>query len=79
MHTLDQIQLDALEVEEKFTSTGKWEGKVEYGDRRKGKEESCSLGYAKETQNQNLNYMSKLIMNLSNKLVKLELVNKNTP
>lgn len=78
-YTLDQIQIDSLEVEENFISIGKWKGKTEYGDRRMGKEEANSLRHGKETQEQNIEEMNKLIINLSKNLVKLELENKNHP
>ena len=35
--TLDQIQIDALEVEANFTSIGKLRGRVDHGERRRGK------------------------------------------
>jgi len=76
-HSLDWIQIDALEVEANFTSNGKWRGRTDHGDRRRGKEEASSINQGKETQEQKLEEMNKLIRNLSNKLVKLELENKN--
>ena len=39
---LDLIQIDALYFEANFTSTGKWRGRTNHGDRRRGKEESSS-------------------------------------
>jgi len=36
-HTLDQLQVDALEVEENFTSTGKSRGKDEPIDKKRVK------------------------------------------
>lgn len=48
--TLDQIQIDALEVEEKLVSIGKWKGRVEYGDNIRGKEEFSSLGHEREAK-----------------------------
>lgn len=69
----------ALEVEANFTSTGKWKGKVEYGDRRRGNEEANSSVHVKETQEHKLEKMNKLIRNLSNELVKMELENKKPP
>lgn len=75
--TLDQIQTNALEVEANFISTGKWKGTVEYGDKRRGKEEASSPGHVKETKEHKLQEMNNLIRNLSKKLVKLKLDNKN--
>ena len=40
--SLDQIQTDALEVEAKFASTGKFKGKTEYEARRKCREEAST-------------------------------------
>ena len=48
--TLDQIQIDVVEVKENFTSARKFKGKVEHSDRRKGKEEANFFGQVKETQ-----------------------------
>ena len=58
--SLDQIQIDALEVEEKFTSNGNWKGKTEYGDMRRGKEESnlCNLSC-----NENMEYSTTKLIN----------------
>lgn len=77
-HTLDQIQTDALEVEANFTSTGKWKSKAKHGDRRRGKEETSSSSHARETQEQNLDEMNKLIRNMSKKLVNLKLERKKS-
>lgn len=76
--TLDRIQIDALEVKENFASTCKWKGKGEHG-RRRGKEEANSSDQIRDAQEQKLDEMNKLIRNLSNKLVKLDLENKDPP
>ena len=75
--TLDQIQTHALEFEQNFTSTRKWKGKVEYDDRRRGKEEIESLAHVKKTQKHKLEEMNKMLRNFCNKLVKMELDNNN--
>ena len=55
------------------------EREVEYSDRRRGKEKARSSGHVKETQEHKLDEMNKLIRNLSNKLLKLELENRKPP
>jgi len=77
--TLDQIQTEFLEIEANFASTGKLKGKVDHSDRTKGtkgKEEVNFSSQVKDIQDQKLDEMNKLIRNLSNKLVKLELEKK---
>lgn len=68
-----------MEVEANFTSTGKSRSKIDPGERKKGKEEATSSSHGRESQEQKLEEMDKLIKNLSNTLVKLELENKNLP
>lgn len=77
--SLDQIQTDALHIEAKFASTGKFKGKTEHEARRKKGEESSILNKERELQEHIIEEMNKLIKNLSNKLVKLESEAKKSP
>ena len=74
--TLDDAHSDALELEENFSSTGKLKGKAEQDTRRRGKEEVSTSNQDKDSDK--IEEMSKMIKNLSNKLVKLELETKNS-
>lgn len=77
--TLDQLQVNALEVEENFTSVEKSRSKDEPTKRKGGKEETSFSGQAKESPNLKREEMDKLIWSLSHKVVKLELENKSLP
>ena len=61
-----------LEVEENFSSTGKFKGKTEHEARRKKGEEASTSNQVRELHEHRIEEMNKLIKNLSNKLVKLE-------
>ena len=74
--TLDDAQSDALELEENFSFTGKLKVKAEQDTRRRGKEEVSTSNQDKDSKM--IEEMSKMIKNLSNKLVKLELETKNS-
>lgn len=76
--SLDQIQTDALEVEANFTSTGKSKGRTKNETRSRGKEEASSSNQEWEASKYKIEKMNKMIKNLSNKLVKLELEAKNS-
>jgi len=52
--TLDQIQIDALEVEANFTSIGKWKRKTEYGDRRRGMRKPTLRAMGRKPKNKSL-------------------------
>lgn len=71
--TLDQLQVDALEVETNFTSTGKSRGKDEPIDKKIGKEETSFSSQAKESPDLKWEEMDKLIKSLLHKVVKLDL------
>lgn len=77
--TLDQIQIDALEVEYNFSSIAKLRENPDYVDKRREKEEASWLGQGKETQEQKLEEINKLIKSMSNKLVNLDLEIKIHP
>ena len=68
-----------MEVEANFASTGKFQGKTEHEARRKNREEASTSNQERESQEYRIEEMNKLINNLSNKLVKLELEAKNSP
>ena len=68
--TLEKIQTDALEIEETMTVAGKTQEKQSVQEKGKAKEES--------PQDQRIDDMTKVIKNLSNKLVNMELENKNS-
>ena len=74
--TLDDAQWDSLELEANFASTGKLKGKVEQDTRRRGKEEVSTSNQDKDSDR--IEEMNKMIKNISNKLVKLELETKNS-
>ena len=76
--TLDDAQTDALELEENFASTGKSKGKSEQDTRRRGKEEVSTSNQDRDSANDRIEEMRKMIKNLSGKLVKLELEAKNS-
>lgn len=69
--SLDQAQTYALEVEEKFSSTGKSKGMLDHDFRQRGKEEASSSNQDREVSDYNIEEMNKMIKNLSSKLVKL--------
>lgn len=75
--TLDRLQIDALEVEANFTSTGKSRGKQEPAENKRGKEEASSSGRDRESSDLNLDELEKLIVSLSQKVGKLEIENKS--
>ena len=64
------MQTDALEIETSMTDVWKTQEKQLVQDKGKAKEES--------PQDQRIDDMTKVIKNLSNKLVKMELENKNS-
>ena len=74
--TLDDAQTDTLEVEANFTSTGKSRGRGDHDVRRRGKEEVSTSNQDREAADHKIKEMSKMIKNLSSKLVKLELETK---
>ncbi len=76
---MDQLQVDALEVEANFTSVRKSRGKNEPTEKKKGKEETSSASQAKELLDIKWEEMNKLIKILSHKVVKLKLDNKSLP
>ena len=63
--SLDQIQTDALEVEENFASAGKFKGNIEHEARRKNKEEASTSNKERESQEYRMEEMNNLIKNLS--------------
>jgi len=71
--TLDQIQIDALEVEANFTSSGKLTGKQEPINNKKGKAEASSFGWDRESSDPKWDKMEKIIRNLTHKVGKLVL------
>lgn len=75
--TLDQLQVDALEVETKFSSTGKSSGKQETTRNRRGKEEASSSSQTRESLDLKLEELDKLIRSLSHKVGKLKIENKS--
>lgn len=75
--TLDQLQVDALEVEANFASTWKSSGKQETTGNRRGKEEASSSGQTRESPDLKLDELDKLISSLSHKVGKLEIENKS--
>lgn len=75
--TLDQLQINALEVEENFTSTGKSRAKQEPTENKRGKEKASSSGGDRESPNLKWDELDKLIRSLSHKVGKIELKNKN--
>lgn len=68
--TLDQIQIDALEIEANLMAAGKTPETQPIQDKGKAKIES--------SQSQTLEDMSNVIKNLSNKSIKLELESKSS-
>ena len=70
--TLDDAQLDALELEANFASTGKSKGKFEQDTRRRGKEEVSTS--SQDIDSEKMEEMRKLIK----KMVNLELEAKNS-
>ena len=62
-----------MEVEANFASTGKFKGKIEHEARRKNREEASTSNQDRESQEYRIEEMNKLIKNLSNKLIELEL------
>ena len=63
--TLDDAQTDALELEENFASTGKSKGKSEQDTRRRGKEEVSTSNQDRDSANDRIEEMNKIIKNLS--------------
>ena len=76
--TLDDAQTDALELEAKFSSTGKSKGRSEQDMRRRGKEEVSTSSQGRDLAKDRIEEMNKMIKNLSRKLVKLEMEAKNS-
>ena len=76
-HTLDRLQVNALEVEENFTSAGKSRGKQEPTKNKSGKEEASSSCQAKESPDLKWDELDKIMKVLSHKVRKLALENKN--
>ena len=76
--TLDEAQIDALEVEANFTSMGKSKGMSDHDARRRGKEEASTSSQDREVADYKIEEMRKMIKKLSSKLVKLELEAKNS-
>ena len=72
--TLDDAQADALEFEANFASTGKSKGRSEQDTRRRGKEEASTSNQDRDSANEKMEEMRKLIK----KMVKLELEAKNS-
>ena len=77
--TLDDAQTHALELEENFSSTGKSKGKPEQDTRRRGKEEVSTSSQDRDSANDRIEEMNKMIKNLSSKMVKIEMEAKNSP
>ena len=77
--TLDDAQTDALELEANFASTGKSKGKSEQDTRRRGKEEVSTSSQDRDSTNDRIEEMNKMIKNISNNLVKLKMEAKNSP
>lgn len=75
--TLDQIQIDALEVEENFTLAGKSRGKQEPTENKWGKEEASSSSQDRKSSDPKWDKLYKLIKSLSQKVGKLEIENKS--
>lgn len=75
--TLDQLQVDALEVEANFASTGKSSGKQETTGNRRGKEEASSSGQTRESPHLKLEELDQLIRSLSHNVGKLKIQNKS--
>ena len=71
--TLDEAQTDALEVEDKFSSTCKSKGRADHDARWRGKEEASTSGQDREVADNKIEDMNKMIKNLSRKMVNLEL------
>jgi len=69
--TLDQLQINALEVEENFALVGKSRGKQEPTKNKRGKEEASSSGRDKESPEPKMDKLEKLISSLSQKVGKL--------
>ena len=68
--TLKEIQTDTLEIEANMTAARKAKGKHPVQEKGKAKEES--------SQNLRIEDMEKVIKNMTNKLAKMELENKNS-
>lgn len=77
--TLNHIQTNALEIEANLYVAGKIKQKYETMDKNKENEEVGSSNQPKDSHEQKLDEMTKVIRNLANKLVKMELDNKNPP
>ena len=77
--SLDQIQTDVLEVEANFASTDKFKGKTKHEARRKSREEASTSNQDRGSREYRIEEMNKIIKNLSNKLINLELEAKNSP
>lgn len=72
-------QTDALEIEENMSATEKNKLKSRQTKKKNGKEETGPSNQQKDSHDQKLDEMIKVIRNLSNKLLKMELENKNPP
>ena len=62
--TLDQLQIDALEVEENLASTRKSRAKKEPAKPKRGKEEASSFGRVGESSNPRCDDLDKLIKSI---------------
>ena len=67
-----------MEVETNFASTSKFKEKIEDDAIRRCREEASTSNQERESHEYRIEEMNKLIKNLSNKLVKLELEAKNS-
>jgi len=69
---VDWIQIDALEVEAKSTSTGKSRSRTDFRYKKRGKEEASSSSIGRESQEHRIKEMDNLIKKLSRKMKKME-------
>ena len=69
-HTLEKIQTGTLEIEANMTAARKAKGKQPIQEKGKEKEESL--------QDLRIEDMARVIKNMTNKLSKIELENKNS-
>lgn len=77
--TLDEIQTNAVEIEANLSAALKIKQKDEAIDKNKGKEKARPSNQSKYLHEKKLDEIAKVIRNMSNNLVKLELDNKNPP
>lgn len=75
--TLDQLQVNALKLEENLVSTGKSSVKKEPTEPKIGEEEASSFGRDGESSDPKWDDLDKLIKSLSQKVGKIEIENKN--